>query len=52
MDKYGKDLAFDSVQGGMAKSGHGRQQAVSMDAEAVAALSAAQMRCGGCGSKA
>ena len=50
MDKYGKDLAFDSMRGSMGRPG--KQGALSMDAEAVAALSAAKMRCGGCGSKA
>ncbi len=50
MDKYGKDLSFDSMQGSVAKSGS-MGSTLSMDAEAVAALSAAKMRCGGCGSK-
>lgn len=51
MDKYGKDLSFDSMRGSTAKSGSTRS-VLSMDAEAIAALSAAKMRCGGCGSKA
>ena len=51
MDKYGRDLDFDSMQGStLAKSGSNRDS-VSMDAKAVAVLSAAKMRCGGCGSK-
>ena len=51
MDKYGKDLHFDAMNSSMAEPS-GKQGAVSMDAEAIAALSAAKMRCGGCGSKA
>ncbi len=51
MDKYGKDLSFDAMDSSMAKPG-GKHGAVSMDAEAIAALSVAKMRCGGCGSKA
>jgi len=50
MDKYGKDLAFGDMQGSMARSGS-KQNSVSMEAEALAALSASKMRCGGCGSK-
>ena len=51
MDKYGRDLDFDSMQGStLAKSGS-KRDSVSMDAKAVAVLSAAKMRCGGCGSK-
>lgn len=50
MDKYGKDLAFGDMQGSMARSGS-KQNSVSMDTEALAALSASKMRCGGCGSK-
>ena len=51
MHKYGKDLSFDGMQGSTARSGSARS-VLSMDAEALAALSAAKMRCGGCGSKA
>ena len=51
MDQYGKDLSFDSMRGGTAKSGSARS-VLSMETEAAAALSAATMRCGGCGSKA
>ena len=51
MDKYGRDLDFDTMQGStLAKSGS-KRDSVSMDAKAVAVLSAAKMRCGGCGSK-
>ena len=51
MDKYGRDLPFDSMQGSTTAKSGSKRDSVSMDAEAVAVLSAAKMRCGGCGSK-
>ena len=50
MNKYGKDLGF-GMPGSMTRSGS-KNSSVSMDAQAMAAVSAAKMRCGGCGSKA
>ena len=51
MDKYGRDLDFDSMQGSTLATPGSKRDSVSMDAQAVAVLSAAKMRCGGCGSK-
>ena len=52
MRKYGEELDF----AGMARSGGGMQSqpqtaSAGLDAEALALLTAAKMRCGGCGSK-